>query len=230
MSHPQLDFSSPRGRIVEAALALATERPWREVALRDIAARAGVSLADVREHSASKADVLGLMVRLVDDAILASASSRVTGEPKRDALFEVVMARFDTLQPYRVALRSMTLDAPFDPGLARTTLASAAWMLQAAGIDTSGLDGATRVAGLATVYASVFRIWLDDDDPGLARTMAALDRRLRRGERTLESLDEMGKSVRGIGERIASIFSRPPARAEPPKDAAAGAPETNATH
>ena len=41
-----------------------------------------------------------------------------------------------------------------------------------------------RVAGLGMIYASVFGIWLEDDDPGLARTMAALDRRLRRGERT----------------------------------------------
>ena len=48
---------------------------------------------------------------------------------------------------------------------------------------------AVRVAGLATVYGSVFRVWLEDDDPGLARTMAALDRRLRRGESAVRSLD-----------------------------------------
>lgn len=219
MPHPLIDVTSPRGRIVEAALALATERPWRQVALRDIADRAGVSLVDIREHVASKADVLGLLVRLVDDRVLAAMPKPIAGESRRDALFEVVMARFDALQPYRPALRSMSSDAAFDPGLARTTLASAAWMLQAAGIDTSGLDGATRVAGLAAVYASAFRAWLDDDDPGLARTMAALDRRLRRGERTLEGLDEIGKTVRGVGERIASFFSRAASRAKPPADA-----------
>lgn len=225
MTHTEIEFASPRGRIVEAALALATEHPWREVSLRDIAARAGTSLVDLREHCATKADVLGLLVRLVDDAVLAAAPELVAGNPRRDALFEVVMARFDALQPYRPALRSMASDASFDPGLARTTLASAAWMLQAAGIDTGGLDGATRVAGLAAVYASAFRVWLDDDDPGLARTMAALDRRLRRGERALENLDEMGKTVRGVGDRIAAIFSRTASRAEPPEKAPAAANE-----
>ncbi|HEX2257777.1 MAG TPA: TetR/AcrR family transcriptional regulator, partial [Afifellaceae bacterium] len=40
-----------------------------------------------------------------------------------------------------------------------------------------------RAQGLALVWARVMRVWLDDDDPGLARTMAALDRRLREAER-----------------------------------------------
>ena len=64
-------------------------------------------------------------------------------------------------------------------------------MLRAAGIEPDGFDGKVRTAGLGAVYASAFRTWLDDDDPGLARTMAALDRRLRRGERTLQSFDDI---------------------------------------
>ena len=67
--------------------------------------------------------------------------------------------------------------------------------LRAAGISAEGLEGQVRAAGLAAVYASVFRTWLSDDDPGLARTMAALDRRLRRGERTLNTLDEIKSRV-----------------------------------
>jgi hypothetical protein len=66
------------------------------------------------------------------------------------------------------------------------------WMLEAAGIATDGATGGLRVTGLATVYASVFRTWLQDDDPGQARTMAALDRRLRRGERTLRNVEDVG--------------------------------------
>jgi hypothetical protein len=40
-----------------------------------------------------------------------------------------------------------------------------------------------RAQGLALLFASVLRTWVDDDDPGLARTMAALDRALARGQR-----------------------------------------------
>jgi hypothetical protein len=68
-------------------------------------------------------------------------------------------------------------------------------MLEAAGISTDGPTGAIKVAGLGMAYAWVFRTWLGDDDPGLAKTMAALDRRLRRGERALGSLESVNAAL-----------------------------------
>jgi hypothetical protein len=65
------------------------------------------------------------------------------------------------------------------------------WMLTAADISAAGPQGIMRGQGLALLYASVLRTWLDDDDPGLARTMAALDRALARGARWSGLLDEL---------------------------------------
>ena len=69
------------------------------------------------------------------------------------------------------------------------------WMLAAAGIDAEGGRGVLRVPGLMSIYARVFDIWLDDDDTGLARTMAALDSRLRRGERVMQRIDDFGATA-----------------------------------
>ena len=92
-------------------------------------------------------------------------------------------------------------------------------MLRAAGIRSEGPDGQLRAAGLGTVYASVYRTWLGDDDPGLAKTMAALDRRLRRGERTLQSLDEAASKFCGFANRCAEAARKrtKPAGAETPR-------------
>jgi hypothetical protein len=48
-----------------------------------------------------------------------------------------------------------------------------------------------RAQGLALLFASVLRTWTRDDDPGLARTMAALDRALARGQRFSGFLDDL---------------------------------------
>ena len=101
------------------------------------------------------------------------------------------MNRFDALAPHKPALRSIAEGSIADPGLLSSFLSSQAWMLNAAGVATDGIDGNARVLGLASIYASVFRTWLDDDDPGLARTMAVLDRRLRRGESTARTMDDV---------------------------------------
>lgn len=203
-----VDLNGPKGRIIDAALALAMERSWGEVSLRDIAERAGMGLVEMRQHFSTKGEVLAAFVRAIDDAVLAGQPEHGVGDPKRDQLFEIVMARFDALAPYKGALKSISADGPADLAVIRALVASQVWMLEAAGINAGGLEGGLRVAGLAAVYGSVYRTWLADDDPGQARTMAALDRRLRRGERTLTSLDGAVRTVRGMGGRVASMFSR----------------------
>ena len=82
-------------------------------------------------------------------------------------------------------MRSLMRSASRNPGLAFAlnglAVRSQTWMLTAAGIDAAGPRGMMRAQGLALLFASVLRTWVDDDDPGLARTLAALDRALARG-------------------------------------------------
>jgi AcrR family transcriptional regulator len=185
------DQENPRDRIVSAAMRLAGDRRWRDITLIDIAEAAGLTLADLKQHVASKTDVLKAFTAAIDDEVLRKAVRPQTAQSPRDSLFEVLMARFDALEPHKAALRSIVPDAVPDPDHVCAVLASQRWMLHAAGIDSEGARGVVRTLGLASVYASVFRTWLDDDDPGLARTMAALDRRLRRGEQNMKALDGM---------------------------------------
>src|ERR1700724_2294015 len=65
------------------------------------------------------------------------------------------------------------------------------WMLTAAGISASGPRGMIRAQGLAALFGGVLRTWIVDEDPGLARTMAALDRALARGQRFAGLLEDL---------------------------------------
>lgn len=209
-----IDETAPKGRLIAAAMRLAAERPWKAITLIDVADAAGLTLADVRAHFDGKPAIVRGFVRAIDDALLKQARRPDVAEARRDALFEVVMARFDLLAPYKTAIRSVMKDADPDLGLFASALASQQWMLSAAGIEASGPRGAVRTLGLATVYASVFRTWLDDDDPGLARTMAALDRRLRRGERNIEAVEGICDGLAGAARRLSGLFGQ--RRREPP--------------
>jgi ubiquinone biosynthesis protein COQ9 len=217
-----LDLKTTNGRIIAAALKLAGECPWSDVTLTDIAKAAEVSLLDLRRAYGSKADILAAFVRAVDDEVLARSPERTSEQGPRDALFEVIMSRFDVLAAYRSALKSIAASWPADPALLGALASSQAWMLRAAGISVEGVDGQLRAAGLAAVYASVFRTWLNDDDPGLARTMAALDRRLRRGERTLNTLDEIKSRVCDL----AGLFSGACRKSTASSGTASGVAET----
>jgi hypothetical protein len=105
------------------------------------------------------------------------------------------MRRLEALAPYKTSVRSLLRSARCNPGLAlalnRFGLRSMKWMLTAAGIKTAGGKGAFRAQGLALIFAQVLRVWVDDDDPGLTRTMAELDRSLTRGQSWSRLLDDL---------------------------------------
>ena len=67
------------------------------------------------------------------------------------------------------------------------------FMLEAAGIESEGGAGALKLQGLALAWGRVMRVWLDDEEPELSKTMAALDRELTRGERIASRVDDLDR-------------------------------------
>jgi AcrR family transcriptional regulator len=187
--------NSNREKIIAALMALLAEQPIDKIGFGAIAARAGLTLADCRAEFGSLLAVLAAQLKETDRRVLAGGDTDMAEEPPRERLFDVMMRRLEALGPYKAAVRSLTRSAGCNPGLAFAlnglTVRSMQWMLTAADIGAAGPKGMMRAQGLALLYASVLRTWLDDDDPGLARTMAALDRGLARGARWSGLLDDL---------------------------------------
>ncbi len=184
--------ATPQDRLVEAVLALAAERPWAQIALTDIAAKAGLGLAELHRVAPSKAHLLRLWLQQIDAAVLAGPAPEMT-EPARDRLFDVLMRRFDALKAQKPAVASILDGLSKDPVQALCgwpgLLRSMSWMLEAAGIDASGLKGALRARGLALVWLAGLRTFLTDESDDMSQTMAALDKALKRAEPFGRALD-----------------------------------------
>lgn len=188
-----------RDAVVDALLALAAEEPWEKVTLAAIAERADVSLAALRVQFDGRLAILAEYTRRIDEEVLKGIDPELKGEGPRERLFDVLFARFEAHNPHKAALKSIALAARADPLLAlalnRLVTPSMAWMLAGAGISATGRRGLLRAQGLALVWARVMRTYLNDDDPELARTMAALDKRLREAERAVICVDCLEKFV-----------------------------------
>ena len=203
-----------RDKIVEAFMALLAERRYDDIGFGDIATRAGVPLHRCRAEFDSPIAILAAQMREIDQKVLAADDADMAQESPRERLFDVLMRRFEALGPHKAAVRSLTRSARCNPLLALALNGLAArsqgWMLSAAGIDSSGLRGAMRAQGLACLYADAMRTWLDDEDPGLARTMAALDRSLARGARWSRGLDDVCRLATAPCRIRRSRRERPP--------------------
>jgi AcrR family transcriptional regulator len=207
----------PRGRIVDALMALAAEQPFEDISISAIAERAEVSLADFRDAFPSKGAVLGAFSRRIDRLVLEKKSDDLAGEESKERLFDVLMRRLEAMAAYREGLRGISRWLRREPlsALAVNQLAvnSMRFMLEAAGIESDGAVGALKLQGLVFAWARVLEVWFDDESGDLSKTMAALDRELSRGEKFVsraETLDRLATPLKALGR--AAFESRRRAR------------------
>jgi AcrR family transcriptional regulator len=190
---------SNRDKIIEAFMAILAEKRFEEIGFREIATRSGVALAECRAEFGSTLAILAAQTKAIDRRVLEGGDADMAEEPPRERLFDVLMRRIEALGPHREAIRSLIRSVGGNPGLALAfnglAVRSQQWMLTAADIDAAGPRGLIRAQGLALLYARVLRVWINDDDPGVARTLAALDRELARAHRWAGFLDDLCRFV-----------------------------------
>jgi AcrR family transcriptional regulator len=181
--------------VVAVFMALLAEKSFEQIGFGEIATRAGITLAELRGRHGSTLSILAAQMKEIDRAVLAGVDPDLADEPPRERLFDVLMRRLDALAPHKAAVRSLARSVARNPGLglALNSLAvrSQTWMLTAAGINAAGPRGMIRAQGLAMLFAGVLRTFVEDDDEGHAKTMAALDRALARGQRWSGFLDDL---------------------------------------
>lgn len=168
------------------AVNLAGQIGWADVRLSDIAEEANISLAQLSRHFRDKVEVLCAYGRYVDYRTLDDAGAPDLEVSPRDRLFDILMARFDVLNDHRDGVASILHSLKTDPKQLVISLPylgrSMQLMLEAAGLDANGLRGAVRVVGLKLIYLKTLKIWMDDESPDMAKTMAALDKALGKAE------------------------------------------------
>jgi AcrR family transcriptional regulator len=191
--------ADPASHVIDVALNLAAEKGWRNLALADIAAAAGLSLAELYALYSSKSAILAAYSRSIDSAVMVEVEApKGDGqESAKDRLFDLLMRRIDKLDAHKAGMLRIAEDTGRDPlslifSLARLDRSMAA-MLEAAGISAGGWGGVLRVKGLAAAYLAGLRAWFKDDSADKAKTMAALDRALSRAERLACGLGRRGR-------------------------------------
>jgi AcrR family transcriptional regulator len=187
--------TSDRDKAVDALMALLAEHSFEQIGLAEVAGSAGLKLSQLRTEFGSTLAILAAHIKDIDRAVLGGGDADMAHEPVRERLFDVLMRRLEALAPYKEAVRSVMRSARRNPGLALAfnamVVRSQAWMLEAAGIGASGPRGALRTQGAALMFARVLSVWIDDDEEGLDRTMAALDRGLASAARWAGFVDDL---------------------------------------
>ena len=211
--------------LIAGVFDLAAAEGWSAVSVGAAARWAGLPLDRARLRFPLRSVILVRLGRMAD---VAALSQPVAELQTRERLFDILMRRFDAMQPYRAGIGTMLRALPADPlhaGLLyATTLRSMAWMLEGAGISSAGAMGTLRSHGLLAVWMAVTRTFVDDESEDLSSTMAAMDRALDKAEqaagwlasRTGMSTPEMDSDVTTYPETAAELADAIPPLTPPP--------------
>lgn len=189
-------------KILQTFLDLLCAHPYEDVSLPMIAEAAKVKLSDMRAAYGSRRDLVAAFAETVDTEVLDARDEDMADQPPRDRLFDVLMTRIDALSKNREAVRTLYAAARRDPALAlefnQIEVKSQRWMLIAAGIEASGFKAGMISQGLAVAFARVVDVWLGEEDEGMPRTMAALDKELDRGSSFMQRLNGLERAAKGF--------------------------------
>ncbi len=178
--------------LIKLSMDMAALQGWEIITLSDIADEAQISLADLRDMFEDKTDILIALGRIIDRKTLENVGKQHPETALRDALFDVLMERYDVLNEYRGGIIAILKSFRYDPKQAIISMPhlcrSMTWMAEAAGVETNGIRGAARVAGLTGIYLKVLKTWSKDESKDLGTTMAELDKALNRAEQFANTL------------------------------------------
>ncbi len=183
------DLENGPARLVEAMLACVAEHGWRGVTLDEVGTRAGLSRTQVHAFCADRTQLLDLFSRWADAACVADAGEASEDPDARyDALLDILMQRFEVLEPHKVTVAAIIRDVAREPDTLLRILPqsqrSFMFLARTAGFPHEGLRGHLLAKALSAVWLATQRVWLHDRTGDLSETMAALDRNLRRALET----------------------------------------------
>lgn len=176
--------------LTQALFRVIAAHGWLGVTPGRLSAESGMTAAELTARYPSR---LGLLKTFADSVMDEVAAGTVPGQggTPRDLLFDVLMRGLDALAPLKPGMRRLMTEMYADPVLAGAMAPlfqrSMERMLDLAELDSAGLKGKLRAAGLTAVWIRAVNIWSKDTSEELGPTMAALDRALERAEQAARS-------------------------------------------
>jgi ubiquinone biosynthesis protein COQ9 len=157
-------------------LELAASKGWNALEAKTLAQMTALTVTTITPYLSQPCRLMKLLVAVITRRASADVS---TEETIRDALFALLMARFDVLQEYRAAIITMPSWLRSRPAAAVALAAALPSQLHAT-LALAGVYPITplHIVSVVAAYGQTLRAWQQDDTADLTKTMAMLDRQL----------------------------------------------------
>lgn len=178
-------------KIAKKTLEAFEDMKWQDISINNIYKKMKIKKTTINDRYKKKENLLINIIKFFDKKLIES-SSLINDSDSRDMLIEILMTRFDLLQSYRKSIINIHSLIKSRPNIFFILLPhfnnSSSVSLKSIKTNTRGITGKIKVKVFLLIYFASFYVWIEDNSPGLEKTMASIDRYINLAENLTKSL------------------------------------------
>ena len=174
-------------KLIILGFKLIEKKGWKYFSLKSLAKENKSDLESIKNFFKNKSQFLVSFSEMIDNKVLANVDKEEFNKNSiKDNLFELIMLRFENLNPYKTGLKILLSDLKKSPvelkKIMKKVLDSMDLFLEIANVKNNYLMDFIKVNIIFIIYSYVFNVWLDDQSSEMSKTMVELDKWLSKAE------------------------------------------------
>ena len=176
-------FNINEKKLINKGFALIKEIGWNNFDIKTLSKKEKISEEEISFFFSCKYSLIERFTKMIDSEVESNLSFDEMKESSvKDNLFEVIMLRFDVMEPYKIELSELIKNATKNPALfsviSKNVINSMDFYLEISNSYKGLTIDLFKKNFLFIIYSYTFKIWLEDNSDDLSKTMATLDKSL----------------------------------------------------
>ena len=166
---------------------LIEEIGWENFSLEKLARKELIKTEDLNLFFSDKNQLIECFSEMIDEQVIKEIDlAEFNQNSVKDNIFELIMLRFEKLDPYKKSLTILLKELKYKPRvlnkITKKIFNSLDLFLEISNAKSNYVFDFFKLNIMFIIYGYTFKIWLEDDTKDMAKTMAEVDKWLSEAE------------------------------------------------
>ena len=172
---------------IKLAFKLIEEIGWNNFSLEKLAKKESIKIEDLNFFFKDETELIENFSEMIDEQVIKEVDlNEFNQNSVKDNIFELIMVRFEKLDPYKKSLDILLKELRYKPKilnkLTKKIFNSLDLFLEISNAKSNYVFDFLKLNIMFIIYGYTFKIWLEDDSEDMSKTMAEVDKWLSEAE------------------------------------------------
>ena len=172
---------------IKLAFKLIEEMGWNNFSLEKLAKKESIKIEDLNFFFKDETELIENFSEMIDEQVIKEVDlNEFNQNSVKDNIFELIMVRFEKLDPYKKSLDILLKELKYKPKilnkLTKKIFNSLDLFLEISNAKSNYVFDFLKLNIMFIIYGYTFKIWLEDDSEDMSKTMAEVDKWLSEAE------------------------------------------------